>query len=70
MIGSPSFLMTPRTAEWQFLNSESGPRNEAEAKVISLSELDASVVELADLPLGWHAWRDSRASPWKGARTA
>jgi hypothetical protein len=58
---------------WQFLNKESGSRNEADASVVGLCEIvemDDSIAELADLPLGWHAWRDSRASPWKRAKTA
>jgi hypothetical protein len=57
---------------WQFLNSESGPRNAADGRVVGLGEivqLDASIMELADLPLGWHAWRDSSGSPWKRAKT-
>lgn len=55
---------------WQFLNSQSEPLTEADASVVGLSEiveLDTSVMELADLPLGWCAWRDSPASPWQRA---
>jgi hypothetical protein len=58
---------------WQFLNNESGPLDETDASVVGLGEivqLDASIIELADLPLGWHAWRESRASPWRRAKTA
>jgi hypothetical protein len=57
---------------WQFLNSEAGPPNEADASVVGVGEivqLDASIIELADLPLGWHAWRESKASPWRRAKT-
>jgi hypothetical protein len=53
---------------WQFHNNEPGPLHESDAKVVSLQNmvrLDPSIVELADLPLGWHAQRDSRNSPWK-----
>lgn len=56
----------------QFLNSELGPRSETGASVVGLGEivqLDASITELADLPLGRHAWRDARASPWNRAET-
>jgi hypothetical protein len=28
---------------------------------------DPSVLELADLPPGWHAWRRSRDAPWQRA---
>jgi len=58
---------------WHFLDSESGPPTDADASVVGLGEivqLDASIIELADLPLGWHAWRESKASPWMRAKTA
>ena len=35
-----------------------------------LYTLDRSIGELADLPLGWRAWRDSPASPWKRSTRA
>lgn len=56
---------------WQFHISEAGPPKEADAFVVGLNEiveLDESVMELADLPLGWHAWRDSKTSPWQRSR--
>jgi hypothetical protein len=31
----------------------------------SIVELDPSVCELADLPLGWRAWRSSKTEPWR-----
>jgi hypothetical protein len=40
----------------------------SEAKIVALDEIivrDPSIVELADLPLGWSAVRDSITSPWK-----
>jgi hypothetical protein len=50
---------------WQFIGSSDGtPEN---ARIIALSEavqLDPSVLALADLPVGWHAWRDSPDDPW------
>ena len=50
---------------WQFIGSSDGtPEN---ARIILLSEavgLDPSVLQLADLPVGWHAWRDSPDDPW------
>lgn len=33
----------------------------------SIVRLDQSVTELADLPLGWHAWRASKSAPWQRA---
>ena len=57
---------------WQFHTDEPGPPNESDAAVVGLGkivELDQSIAELADLPPGWHAWRESRASAWQRART-
>jgi hypothetical protein len=55
---------------WQFLSTQSEPLTETDGRVVGLSEivqLDASVTELADLPLGWYAWRTSKCSPWQRA---
>jgi len=52
--------------DWQFIGSE-GPR-EDEAMVVSLRsvfERDSSIGELADLPLGWRAWRMAPDQPWQ-----
>jgi hypothetical protein len=50
---------------WQFIGSTAGtPEN---GRIILLSNavaLDPSVLQLADLPAGWHAWRDSPEDPW------
>ena len=51
---------------WQFHSAKT--LNENDAAIVSLreiAELDPSITELADLPLGWRAWRDSRTSPWQ-----
>jgi hypothetical protein len=53
---------------WQFIGCE-GPREDA-AMVVALSgiyERDSSIGGLADLPLGWHAWRDRPDAPWQRA---
>jgi hypothetical protein len=50
---------------WQFLGRAV---REEDAKIIALQEaveLDPSVLQLADLRPGWHAWRDSIDSPWQ-----
>ena len=51
---------------WQFL---CGTTNDPDdGRVIGLGcalEIDPSVYKLADLPLGWKAWRDSPADPWQ-----
>ena len=50
--------------DWQFLGSDAQAED---AKIISLEEaveLDPSVLQVADLPVGWHAWRASVEEPW------
>ena len=54
---------------WQFLGA--GDADEKDAAVVGLGEiakLDASVLEVADLPPGWHARRRAKAEPWRRAR--
>jgi hypothetical protein len=49
---------------WQFLGRDAGAED---GKIISLEEaveLDPSVLQVADLPVGWHAWRSSVEEPW------
>jgi len=49
---------------WQFHGSEARAED---AKIIALEEaveLDPSVLQLADLPPGRHAWRSSVEEPW------
>ncbi|WP_179218468.1 hypothetical protein [Saccharibacillus sp. O23] len=51
---------------WQFHNGESV--DEKEARIISLRQatiLDPTLLELADLPLGWLAIRDNVHDEWK-----
>jgi hypothetical protein len=54
---------------WQFL---CGATNETEdARIVglrSIRELDPSVAELADLPLGWRAWRSAPGELWHRQR--
>ena len=54
---------------WQFLGN--GDAKESDAAVVGLDEivkLDPSVLEVADMPPGWHAWRRSKSSPWERSR--
>ena len=56
---------------WQFLGWENA--REEDAKVVALRtivRLDPSVQELADLPLGWHAWRRAADQPWQRGRNS
>jgi hypothetical protein len=51
---------------WQF-HTDRVP-NEEDSSVISLKrivELDESIKELSDLPIGWCAWRASKMDPWQ-----
>lgn len=51
---------------WQFLDGTDV--NEEDAILISLEEIvdiDDSVKEVSDLPLGWVAWREQKGSEWK-----
>jgi hypothetical protein len=51
---------------WQFLTG--GPVDMADAMVVGLREvydMDPSVGELADLPLGWIARRAAVGRPWR-----
>ena len=53
---------------WQFVGVEDAQENDA--CIVGLAEIvarDPSVLELADLPPGWHAWRASSESPWQRA---
>lgn len=53
---------------WQFLGMEDA--RESDACVVGLQTIvakDPSVLEIADLPPGWHAWRSSTGSPWQRA---
>jgi hypothetical protein len=51
---------------WQFLTG--GQVEMKDAMLVGLGEivaLDPSVIELADLPLGWRATRENPDSPWQ-----
>ena len=50
---------------WQFLTG--GPAQTSDAMLVALKEvidLDPSLLELADLPLGWQASRETQRSAW------
>lgn len=50
---------------WQFLGGQDA--REEDASVVCLShivELDPSDLQLADLPPGWHAWRERPVGMW------
>ncbi len=52
---------------WQF-HTNDAEVSDSDAQLVSLENIvnhDPSVSELADLPIGWQAWRDSAMSVWK-----
>jgi len=51
---------------WQFLGPEGSDENLVRfVSMQQIVDLDQSVTQVADLPPGWHAWRDSADSPWQ-----
>ena len=56
---------------WQFHTNQPGPVSGGDAVLVSLQSIvkfDPTVLALADLPLGWHAWRNSKEASWQRAR--
>ncbi|QDV35487.1 hypothetical protein [Tautonia plasticadhaerens] len=54
---------------WQFLDGEHV--FEEDAVVVALGEIlqfDPGLAELADLPVGWSAWRATPGAAWRRAR--
>jgi hypothetical protein len=54
---------------WQFHGVE--PMTEDTVSVVALGTIygvDPSIAGIADLPEGWHAWRDGPGEPWQRAR--
>lgn len=52
---------------WQFFD-DGGPWPDSNYLAVDLAEvvnLDPSIHELADLPVGWWAWRPTELSPWE-----
>ncbi|MFA0814268.1 MAG: hypothetical protein ACC608_00600 [Anaerofustis sp.] len=50
---------------WQFL--EDGDIDENDASIVGLNEMienDHSILEIADLPIGWVAWRKNKKDKW------
>lgn len=65
---SPAIYATRDKLGLQFLDADEteGRKPVAIAKA-DLLKLDPSVAEVADLPVGWYAWRNSADSPWERA---
>ena len=68
--GWPILLVTHDADDgaWQFLNGRGDTDDTENGLVVGVGEileLDPSVGELADLPLGWRAWRAAPADEWR-----
>ena len=56
---------------WQFHCFHGAPDDISDGLVIGLKNMvdrDPTLIELADLPCGWVAWRDAPTGPWQRAR--
>ncbi|QQC64329.1 hypothetical protein [Paraburkholderia ginsengisoli] len=54
---------------WQFHTADAEVA-EGDAVLVSLrniAQIDSSVLQLADLPVGWHAWLEKKDMPWRRA---
>jgi hypothetical protein len=50
---------------WQFLGAECPSMSDAAVVGLqTIVTLDATVLEIADIPPGWHAWRPSASVQW------
>lgn len=66
--GAPVLLVTHDEDDhgWQFLG-DSDSSSESDALIVCMSQIvesDPSLFELADLPPGWRAWRQSVNDQW------
>jgi hypothetical protein len=53
---------------WQFHCHHEGELTDEDASVVSLGNIlaiDPSIASLADLPVGWSAWRTSKEGAWR-----
>ena len=70
--GWPILLVTNDADDgaWQFVNGHGDTEDTPSAMVVgveTVSSVDPTIAELADLPLGWRAWRASPNDPWQRA---
>lgn len=65
--GYPVLLVShDQDGDWQFMCTTTN--DSADAEIVCLGcayERDRTVAEVADLPPGWQAWRDSVGGPWE-----
>jgi Domain of unknown function (DUF4262) len=63
----PILLVThDETGDWQFLCGTTNKAEDARAVCFGcMFERDRTIGQLADLPRGWRAWRESATAPWQ-----
>jgi hypothetical protein len=71
--GWPILLVTHDADDgaWQFVNGRGDTDDTDSAMVVGVGQIpaiDPTLREIADLPLGWRAWRSSVGAPWTRAR--
>lgn len=53
---------------WQFHSIQGAPNTQSDARLVLLRNIvkkDPTLIEVADLPLGWIAWRQAPNAEWK-----
>ncbi len=65
--GYPVLLVThDADGDWQVLCGTTNDSDQAMLVCLGCAfERDRSIREVADLPLGWRAWRDAPGAPWE-----
>jgi predicted adenylyl cyclase CyaB len=70
--GASSILLVTHDAEdggWQFLDGEHVFEEDGATVLLGeMVQFDPSLLELADLPVGWHVWRAAPNQPWQRAQ--
>ncbi len=65
--GKPILYVTHDAEDgtWQFLDGSTvSQENASVVGLEEISQIDPTVMELADLPLGWYACRSAASEPW------
>jgi hypothetical protein len=60
------YVVHDGNGDWQFLHG--GPVRVEDGAVVHLGHLilhDRSILEVANLPCGWEAWRTDSTAPWQ-----
>lgn len=72
LLGASSLALVTHDAEdggWQFLDGEQVFEEDGVTVLLGeMVQFDPSLLELADLPAGWYAWRAAPDQPWQRAQ--